>query len=289
VRRSDRPGDFERRLARAKGIAAPESSAQPLAFLVTVLDYQGRRAREPDVREAAAKVAARALPNRIMDSFPLLDLDAASRPVTLELEPAVEALTRPVSSPPAPLVEAGRSLCARPVAERLEFVERWLDDASLLDPRLAIWVRIGAGPILELAAAHAKPPSRDEWTGRACPLCGDVPQCSVIVEESGGFLQGSPRYLVCGRCAGWWAFSRATCPSCGEDDSTKVSPYVAEGFSGVRLDVCETCRGYIKTFDLREAGQADVVPLVDDVASLTLDVWAREVGLARPGMSLAGV
>jgi FdhE protein len=68
-----------------------------------------------------------------------------------------------------------------------------------------------------------------------------------------------------------------------------VSPYVAEGFSGVRLDVCGSCRGYIKTFDLREAGQADVVPLVDDVASLTLDVWAREVGLTRPGMSLAGV
>jgi FdhE protein len=289
VRRADRPGDFERRLARAKGIAAPGGAAQPLAFLVTVLDHQRRRAGEQTIREAAARVAAQALHNRIVDTFPLLDLDAAPEAVVTELEPAVETLTRAPSSAPAPLAEAGKILCARPAAERLELVQRWLDDPTLLDPRLAAWVRIAAGPVLELAAAPVRPPSREEWTGRACPLCGDVPQCSVIVEESGGFLQGAPRYLVCGRCAGWWPFARATCPSCGEDDSRKVSPYLAEGVSGVRVDVCDTCRAYIKTFDLRAAGQRDVVPLVDDVATLALDVWAREVGLNRPGLSLAGV
>jgi FdhE protein len=57
----------------------------------------------------------------------------------------------------------------------------------------------------------------------------------------------------------------------------------------VRIDACDTCRAYVKTFDLRERGGKDVVPLVDDVATLTLDVWAHEQGLQRSGVSLAGV
>jgi FdhE protein len=57
----------------------------------------------------------------------------------------------------------------------------------------------------------------------------------------------------------------------------------------VRIDACDTCRAYVKTFDLRESGGKDVVPLVDDVATLTLDVWAHEQGLRRSGVSLAGV
>jgi formate dehydrogenase maturation protein FdhE len=53
--------------------------------------------------------------------------------------------------------------------------------------------------------------------------------------------------------------------------------------------VCDTCRGYVKTFDLRKKGAGAVIPLVDDVATLTLDVWAHEKGLTRPAVSLAGV
>jgi FdhE protein len=57
----------------------------------------------------------------------------------------------------------------------------------------------------------------------------------------------------------------------------------------VRIDGCDTCGGYVKTFDLREDASREVVPLVDDVASLALDVWATSRGLSRPVRSLAGV
>jgi formate dehydrogenase maturation protein FdhE len=53
--------------------------------------------------------------------------------------------------------------------------------------------------------------------------------------------------------------------------------------------VCDTCASYMKTFDLREKGARDMVPLVDDVGTLSLDIWAHENGLQRPGLSLAGV
>ncbi|MQB00250.1 MAG: formate dehydrogenase accessory protein FdhE [Actinobacteria bacterium] len=280
------PGDFERRLERARSIEAADAAAQPLAFLVRVLTHQLRRSAEPAVREAAARTAEDALPNRLVQQYPLLDLTSAAAPIAGETQAAVEELG---DAAPGPLREAGLSLVARSEMEQRELVEAWLDDTSLLDPRLALWIRVTAGPILELAAARSEPPEKEEWTGLACPLCGDAPQCSVIVEESGAFLQGSPRYLVCGRCAGWWDFPRAKCPTCGEDDSRKISPYAAEDWPWARIDVCEACRGYIKTFDLREKGAMKVVPLVDDVATLALDVWAHEQGLTRQGLSLAGV
>jgi FdhE protein len=170
-----------------------------------------------------------------------------------------------------------------------ELAEGWLDDTTLLDGRIAAWIGVAAGPVLELAAAAVKPLSKEEWSGPACPACGSLPQVSVIREESGEFMAGSPRFLVCGRCAMWWSFARATCPSCGEDDSRRVGAFSPEGERWIRIDACDTCRGYVKTFDLREPGGKDIVPLVDDVASLTLDVWAHEQGLHRAGVSLAGV
>ncbi|MDQ3738014.1 MAG: formate dehydrogenase accessory protein FdhE, partial [Actinomycetota bacterium] len=122
-----------------------------------------------------------------------------------------------------------------------------------------------------------------------CPVCGGQPQASVIAEESGEFMAGSPRSLVCGRCASWWPFSRATCAGCGEDDSRSIESFLVEEQRWVRVDTCATCRAYIKTFDFRERGAVDVVPLVDDVASLTLDVWVQGRGFTRSALSFAGV
>ena len=146
-----------------------------------------------------------------------------------------------------------------------------------------------------LEAGRHRHRSRDDWTGAACPACGGLPQVSVIAPESGEFMGGSPRSLVCGRCAGSWSGPRATCAWCGEDDPRHVSPYVAEApepptLGPARIDACETCRAYIKTFDLRaEGGVLAVVPLVDDVATVALDVWAQGRGFARVSLSLAGV
>ncbi len=120
-------------------------------------------------------------------------------------------------------------------------------------------------------------------------MCGGDPQASVIAEESGEFMAGSPRSLVCGRCASWWPFPRVTCVGCGEADSRRIESFLVEGQRWARVDTCATCHGYIKTFDLREGGAIDVVPLVDDVATLTLDVWAQGRGFARASLSLAGV
>lgn len=64
---------------------------------------------------------------------------------------------------------------------------------------------------------------------------------------------------------------------------------MAAGEEGVRIDTCDTCHGYIKTFDLRQDGCREVVPVVDDIATLALDLWAHEQGFRKPAPSLAGV
>ena len=225
--------------------------------------------------------------NRLVETYPVLDVGVSVPPIVEEILVAVAALADAVS--PHPLQRAGKDLVARGDAERHELVEAWIDDPSLLDPRVGAWIAVAAAPVLELAAAGVDPPSKEEWSGAACPACGGVPQVSVIREESGEFMAGSPRYLVCGRCALWWGFARATCPWCGEDDSRRVGAFSPEGERWVRIDACDTCRSYMKSFDLRDPGGRDVVPLVDDVATLTLDVWAHEKGLRRPSVSLAGV
>jgi len=203
-----------------------------------------------------------------------------------ELDVAVEALLEAV---PEPLAGAGRTLSGWSGRERRELVEAWLDDTSLVDPLLGFWVRVAASPLLETAATGAAVPSSEQWQGAACPLCGGQAQVSVIAEESGEFLGGSPRSLVCGRCAAWWSFPRAVCAVCGEEDPRNLGSYFVEDQRWVRVDACETCHGYVKTFDLRAPGGRDAVPLVDDVATLTLDLWAGEQGLVRPSASLAGV
>jgi FdhE protein len=154
---------------------------------------------------------------------------------------------------------------------------------------LSFWVRVAAGPVLEAARAAIATPTRDEWTGAACPACGGLAQVSVIAEESGEFMGGSPRSLVCGRCAGWWTFPRALCTWCGEGDPRRLPSFVPDERRAIRIDGCETCSSYVKTFDLREAGGIELVPLVDDVATVSLDLWANDQGLSRHLVSFAGV
>jgi FdhE protein len=120
-------------------------------------------------------------------------------------------------------------------------------------------------------------------------VCGGSAQLSVIAEESDASMGDSPRRLVCARCAGWWSFPGDTCPQCGEPDPRRATGFVAHGHPAVRIDGCATCHGYIKTFDLREQEARNVVPLVDDIATVSLDLWAQEQGLHRASPSVAGV
>ena len=114
----------------------------------------------------------------------------------------------------------------------------------------------------------------------ACPWCGAAPSLGVM-RESG---QSRRRWLVCGDCALEYAWPRSLCPACGERGFHALPVYRAPEFPGVRVDACARCRSYVKSVDL--SVEPTAVPPADDLASLALDLWAREQGYIRIRPSL---
>ena len=116
-----------------------------------------------------------------------------------------------------------------------------------------------------------------------CRRCAALPVAAVLREEG----HGAKRSLLCAICLHEWECLRLVCPACGEQDFDKLPVYTAEQFAHVRIDGCDSCRHYIKTIDLTKDGLA--VPCVDDIASVSLDLWARERGYTRVKGNVLGI
>jgi formate dehydrogenase maturation protein FdhE len=116
-----------------------------------------------------------------------------------------------------------------------------------------------------------------------CPRCGAPPVAGVLREEG----QGARRSLLCALCLTEWECLRILCPSCGEQAFEKLPIFTAEQWPHVRVDACERCRHYVKTIDLTKDGLA--VPYVDDIASVSLDLWARERDYIRVKRNVLGL
>jgi FdhE protein len=116
---------------------------------------------------------------------------------------------------------------------------------------------------------------RAPHTPCTCPYCGRKPGAGVLRPLG----DGGQRYLLCSFCLAEWEFRRIVCPSCGEEDHAKLPVYRAEGFDHVRVECCEKCKTYLKTVDLTKDGLAE--PVVDEIASVPLDLWAQEQGYSK--------
>ena len=95
------------------------------------------------------------------------------------------------------------------------------------------------------------------------------------------------RTLLCSLCLAEWTFPRTRCPACGEERAEKRPHHVSESWAHVRVEECGSCCTYVKAIDLREVGLA--VPVVDELASIDLDLWAVEQGLSKLHTNLLGM
>jgi len=172
-------------------------------------------------------------------------------------------------------------------------IQRWMEQKSL-NPFETYLARASASPLLEAmttsTSSISPPPLGGEGQGggmsQHCPNCGGLPQLSYFA-VSGEALVSGPRYLVCSRCANNWIFSRMMCAGCGESNGTKLPIYQEqEQFPHARVDGCQSCRKYLLTFDLRRETRA--VPVVDEIAALPLDLYARDQGLTKITPNLMG-
>ena len=116
-----------------------------------------------------------------------------------------------------------------------------------------------------------------------CPFCNRKPVAGVLRQMG----DGAARSLVCSFCANEWEFRRLVCPACGEENDKRLSVFTASDFDYIRIECCDSCKTYVKTVDLTKNGHAD--PLVDELASAPLDLWARDRGYAKLQLNLLGM
>lgn len=256
---------FERRASRAEALSGSASAvAEPLVFAAKLFRLQGRLAAAISARHADARFSGGAadLP-RIADLLPpLLSFAAADGP--FELAEAAEA--RAKDDPTT-------------AATRLSVY--WEGGREALDDYLS---RAFLRPFAEVLARAGIAADRPRHEGH-CPACGSAPIVSFRKElpES----NGAARYLVCGLCGTEWAFNRIRCPSCQEEDPTKLPGFQSDVHKNVRIEACETCRRYVKSLDLTL--DARPLPEVDDLLSLAMDLWAIEEGWTRLEPGWAGI
>jgi FdhE protein len=123
----------------------------------------------------------------------------------------------------------------------------------------------------------------DGYTHSLCPFCNRKPAFGVLRQQG----DGARRNLLCGFCLCEWEFRRIVCPACGEEDQAKLPVYTAAQFPHMRVECCDTCHAYIKSTDLTKNGLAD--PLVDELASVPLDLWAQEREYGKIRANLFGM
>jgi formate dehydrogenase maturation protein FdhE len=128
-------------------------------------------------------------------------------------------------------------------------------------------------PYLAWAAEQVLPHlDQQQWLRSYCPVCGGSPDFAFLAEESGG-----ARYLVCSRCNSQWLYRRLGCPFCDADDRASTVYYPSED-EVYRLYVCQACRRYLKTMDLRRTGGGLVRVEVERVTTVSMDAAARQEG-----------
>ena len=117
----------------------------------------------------------------------------------------------------------------------------------------------------------------DRWLRRYCPTCGSLPAMAQLA----GADAARKRLLSCGCCGTRWVFKRTACPFC-ESDSQRLASIAIDDEPALRIDHCESCGGYLKTYN----GEGHESLMLADWTSLHLDLIAHDRGLKKQAVSL---
>lgn len=113
------------------------------------------------------------------------------------------------------------------------------------------------------------------WSKGYCPVCGDWP---VLGELRG---RDKLRYLRCGRCGAGWKFSRLQCVWCDNTTKKELGFLFDPDSPTRRIDICDYCQGYLKTFITFDPLEAEML-FVHDLGTMGLDQLAVTKGYKRP-------
>src|SRR2546425_5821291 len=136
--------------------------------------------------------------------------------------------------------------------------------------------QMAALPLLQACGRALAGEVQPSWGEGYCPVCGAWP---TLAEVRG--LERK-RSLRCGRCGTGWEGPWLRCPYCGETNHEHLG-YLApeEGGEARKVEVCDSCKGYLKAQATVRALEPWAV-LLEDLKTLPLDVAAVERGYQRP-------
>jgi formate dehydrogenase accessory protein FdhE len=258
--------EFERRAARAELLAHQASAAEaPLLFAAGLYRVQGW------VAESLESIHAREGLSGHLDEDADRLLDSAPSLVRYAAEEGPEALADQARSRQEDLPSTARS----------RLLVYWEGDQSSTEDYLS---RAVLRPYAEFLRSVNLAPNRVHRRGQ-CPFCGGGPWVSA--RREGSLMEGAKRMLGCALCGGEWMFGRILCASCFEGDPHRLPSFQNQKHPTVRIEACETCHRYVKSIDLSE--DARPIPEVDDLVSLSMDLWAVEQGYTRIEPGLAGI
>jgi len=113
-----------------------------------------------------------------------------------------------------------------------------------------------------------------------CPCCGSLPVASIVRTE--GAVTGL-RYLHCSLCNTEWNMARVKCTAC--DSTHGIAYHRIDGKRDpISAETCDSCNSYLKI--AYAAQHAEVDPVADDLATLSLDFLMDEAGYRRCGPNL---
>lgn len=118
------------------------------------------------------------------------------------------------------------------------------------------------------------------WAEGRCPVCNSLPSVAFIGKEE-------KRRFYCNYCETEGVWQRTGCPHCQSENPEKMNIIYLEGEEGIRLDLCEDCRNYFKSFDyeLRARYSPDLLDLI----SLPFDIIAQGKGYRRTSPNPLGM
>jgi FdhE protein len=263
--RTTAQGEWQRRIARAEELGAQYSfAAEILRFYAAIARFQ---------KDFSAE---------LLQSRAAVGATSEADPFALPLQPGIEKqfnkfLSVVEENGPDPLREPARDLRGAGADSHLQLLTLFWeagDSGSLSSGPTDFFARA----FLQPYAADIRARSVMRWSGPApylCPLCKR--------KAGGGVLRplgdGGQRSLVCSFCLAEWEFRRIVCPGCGEENHAKLPVYTADELKHVRVEACDSCRIYIKTVDMTKNGLAE--PVVDEIASVPLDIWAQKQGYTK--------
>jgi FdhE protein len=232
--------------------AAFAEAAGAEAWGDAVLTVAERAARAPVLHQAQIAVRRRTVHRWFREVLELSDVGDAAR--AIEPVTALEAAVRHDD----------------------EHIDAVAQSAGIDGAMLRVAAQMAALPLLQTCGRALREQAGESFGEGYCPVCGAWP---TLAEFRG--LERK-RWLRCGRCATAWEVPWLRCPFCNETEHTNLG-YLApeEGETTRKVEVCDSCKGYLKAEPTVKA-LAPWEIVLDDLATVPLEVAALDRGYHRP-------